>query len=196
VSASATVRGSARERLLAAADELFYVEGVQSVGIDRVIARAGVAKASLYNTFGSKDELIRAYLEGRYAQTRARLEAAVAGAPDPRAALLAVFASQTARFGLPGFHGCAFANATAEATPGSVEAQAAEQYRSWFRGLLTGLATEAGARDPELLGRQLQLLYDGGATTARMDRDPAVASLVCATAAALVDAALIDVPRA
>ena len=60
-------RASARERLLAAANELFYNEGVHTVGIDRVIEQAGVAKASLYNTFGSKDELIRAYLESRHA---------------------------------------------------------------------------------------------------------------------------------
>ena len=53
----------ARDRLLAAANDLFYREGVHTVGIDRVIEQAGVAKASLYNTFGSKDELIRAYLE-------------------------------------------------------------------------------------------------------------------------------------
>ena len=64
---------SARERLLAAASELFYAEGVHTVGIDRVIERAGVAKASLYNTFGSKDELVRAYLEARHAQTSERI---------------------------------------------------------------------------------------------------------------------------
>jgi AcrR family transcriptional regulator len=59
-------RPSARERLLAAANELFYNEGVHTVGIDRIIEHAGVAKASLYNTFGSKDELVRAYLETRH----------------------------------------------------------------------------------------------------------------------------------
>ena len=64
-------RPSARERLLAAADELFYEEGVHTVGIDRVIERAGVAKASLYNTFGSKDELVRAYLTSRHDGTAA-----------------------------------------------------------------------------------------------------------------------------
>ncbi len=58
-------RLSARERLLAAAQELFYEEGINTVGIDRVIERAGVAKASLYDCFGSKDELICAYLEAR-----------------------------------------------------------------------------------------------------------------------------------
>ena len=62
--AKAAAGPSARERLLTAASELFYDEGVHTVGIDRVIERAGVAKASLYNTFGSKDELVRAYLEG------------------------------------------------------------------------------------------------------------------------------------
>ena len=58
-------RPSPRERLLKAADELFYAEGINSVGIDRVIERADVARASLYSTFGSKDELIRGYLEHR-----------------------------------------------------------------------------------------------------------------------------------
>ena len=57
------IKQSARERLLAAANELFYAEGVQTVGIDRVIEHAGVAKASLYNTFGSKENLVQAYLE-------------------------------------------------------------------------------------------------------------------------------------
>jgi len=58
---------SARERLLAAADELFYEEGVCTVGVDRILKQAGVARASLYSTYGSKDELIRAYLAGRSA---------------------------------------------------------------------------------------------------------------------------------
>ena len=56
---------SARERLLRAADELFYEEGIHTVGIDRIIERAGVAKATLYSAFGSKDELVRAYLRER-----------------------------------------------------------------------------------------------------------------------------------
>ena len=66
-------RPSPRERLLKAADELFYAEGVNSVGINRVIERANVARASLYSTFGSKDELIRAYLENRMEISKARL---------------------------------------------------------------------------------------------------------------------------
>ena len=71
--APAAARLPARERLLAAANELFYAEGVHTVGIDRVIEHAGVAKATLYATFGSKDELVRAYLEGRHAVIKAQL---------------------------------------------------------------------------------------------------------------------------
>src|ERR1700722_12849788 len=94
-SSGVTVKRSPRERLLEAANELFYAEGVQSVGIDRVIERAGVAKASLYSTFGSKEELVRAYLEGRHEMVLRRLRAAVAAAgEDPVARILAVFDSQ------------------------------------------------------------------------------------------------------
>src|SRR5690349_17397815 len=77
-------RVSARERLLAAADELFYEGGIHTVGIDRVIERAGVAKASLYDTFGSKDALIRAYLEARHDARKARLTAWLERYETPR----------------------------------------------------------------------------------------------------------------
>src|ERR1700742_2171566 len=115
-----TTKPSPRERLLDAASELFYAEGVQSVGVDRVIARAGVAKASLYSTFGSKEQLVCAYLEDRHAATLARLRAAAAGADGPVAALLAVFDAQAEVFARPDFRGCAFASAAAEAPPGGL----------------------------------------------------------------------------
>ncbi|TME70063.1 MAG: helix-turn-helix transcriptional regulator, partial [Chloroflexi bacterium] len=65
-------RQSARDRLLRAADELFYSEGVHVVGVDRIVERAGVTKATLYNTFGSKDDLVRAYLEQHMRRRRER----------------------------------------------------------------------------------------------------------------------------
>ena len=74
-----------RERLLEAANELFYQEGVHTVGIDRVLERAGVAKASLYGTFGSKDELVRAYLERRSMMRRERISQRIAQHDVPRA---------------------------------------------------------------------------------------------------------------
>jgi AcrR family transcriptional regulator len=99
---------SARQRLLDAANELFYAEGVQTVGIDRIIAKAGVAKASLYNTFGSKDELIRAYLAARHDGTTRRLVEVLAMIEDPRDKLLAVYDVQGELFRQVDFRGCAF----------------------------------------------------------------------------------------
>jgi AcrR family transcriptional regulator len=87
-------RRTARERLLAAANELFYAEGVQTVGIDRIIERAGVAKASLYNSFRSKEDLVQAYLRSRHDGTSERLTDAINQREDPRERLLAVFDSQ------------------------------------------------------------------------------------------------------
>src|SRR5579871_6453965 len=116
--ATSEPRPSARDRLLAAADALFYAEGVQSVGIDRIIERAGVAKASLYHSFASKEELVGAYLEGRRARVSGRLTAAIDAAGSPRAKILAMFAAQTDMFHDPGFRGCAFVAASTEAPPG------------------------------------------------------------------------------
>ncbi|HEY1626714.1 MAG TPA: TetR/AcrR family transcriptional regulator [Streptosporangiaceae bacterium] len=185
----AGVRGSARERLLAAADELFYNEGIHTVGIDRIIEQAGVAKASLYNTFGSKDELVRAYLESRYASVTQRIMRAVERYDTPPERLLAVFEGLADLFAHD-YRGCAFARASAESQPGDQAEQAAAAYRTWVRVLLTDLATQAGAPEPELLARQLHLLYDGSGQAARMDHDPAAAPVARATAAVLLDLAL------
>jgi AcrR family transcriptional regulator len=185
-----TAARSPRERLLDAAAELFYAEGVQSVGIDRVIARAGVAKASLYSTFGSKEELVCAYLNARHEQTLARLRAAPAGIEDPVERVLAVFDAQAELFRAPDFHGCAFTAAAAEAPSGSRIDAAAESYRHDIRALFAELAAAAGAPDPALLASQLQLIYDGGGLAANMDRNPDIAAPARAAASALVSAAL------
>jgi AcrR family transcriptional regulator len=183
------VRRSARERLLAAADELFYNEGVHTVGIDRIIEQAGVAKASLYNTFGSKDELVRAYLETRQASVAQRITQAVERYDTPRERLLAVFEGQGELF-TPDYRGCAFIRASAESHPGDVTEQATDAYRHWVRALLIALATEAGVPEPEVLARQLHLLYDGSGQSARLDHDPDAAAAARAAAATLLDAAL------
>jgi AcrR family transcriptional regulator len=179
---------SARERLLAAADELFYDEGVHIVGIDRVIERAGVAKASLYNTFGSKDELVRAYLEMRHARVAARINGYIERYDTPRERLLGVFEAQGETFTDPTFRGCAFVSASAE-SPGEPVSSAADDYRGWVRGLFTDLAREAGAADPELLARQLHMIYDGASLSVRLDRNPAASAMARAAAETLLDAA-------
>ncbi|MEV5844327.1 TetR/AcrR family transcriptional regulator [Streptomyces sp. NPDC051985] len=181
---------TARERLLSAANELFYAEGVQTVGIDRIIEHAGVAKASLYNTFGGKEQLIRAYLDSRHARLTERLLRRVDAAGTPRERLLAVFDAQAELFAQQNYHGCAFVAASAEAKPGSAVEEVSDAYRTWVRALLTDLAREAGARDPETLGRQLHLLYDGGGLSARMDRDPSAGAVAREAAGVLIDAAV------
>ena len=185
-----TGKSSPRERLLQAAGELFYAEGIQSVGIDRVIERAGVAKASLYSTFGSKEQLVCAYLDARHAKTMGRLRAAVDALEDPVERLLAVFDAQAQMFRAPDFHGCAFTAAASEAPAGGRVDEAAEAFRRDLRALFTELAAAAGATDPALLASQLQLIYDGGGLAAKMDRDPDIATPARAAASALVASAL------
>ena len=187
-----TVRRSPRERLLEAAGELFYAEGVQSVGIDRVIERAGVAKASLYSTFGSKEELVRAYLDERRARILERLRAAVDAVEpgDPVARILAVFDAQARLFRAPDYRGCAFIAAASEAPRDGRIDEATRAYRTEVRELFTELAAAAGAVDPPLLASQLQLIYDGGSSAANLDRNASIAGPARAAAASLIAVAL------
>ena len=183
-------RVTARERLLQSANELFYREGVQSVGIDRIIEHAGVAKASLYNSFGSKEELVHAYLEHRHEVISARIQAAVDAQTTPRARILAIFDSQAETIRRPDYRGCAFAAASAEAKPGGPVEQSTRSYRGWLRSLFTELATEAGVRDPEMVARQLQLLYDGAAASGNLDHDPETTASARSAVQSLLDAAI------
>jgi AcrR family transcriptional regulator len=189
VGSLATKRPPARDRLLAAADELFYAEGVHTVGIDRIIERAGVAKASLYSTFGSKDELVRAYLEGRHKIRRERLLTGLERFDNPHDRLLGVFEVLSELASRPGFRGCAFYNASAESAPGGPAEEVSTTSRAWTRGLFTELARDAGARDPAALAEQLVILYDGSTVGARMDHHAGVALVARSIAASLLDAA-------
>jgi AcrR family transcriptional regulator len=184
----------ARERLLAAADELFYEEGIHTVGIDRVIEKAGVAKATLYSIFGSKEDLVVAYLESRLERRQDRVTRALAAVDSPRERILTVFDVLGAYIAEPGFYGCAFMNASAESRPGSAVERASDVSRAWTRSLFVELARAAGAADPELLARRLGQVYDGAIVSARMDRDPDAALTARATAAVLVDAATSGSP--
>ncbi len=188
-------RRSARERLLSAADALFYEGGIHTVGIERVIERAGVAKASLYDCFGSKEALVHAYLVARQDRRRERITARLAqGSGVPRERLLCVFDALGELFAEPGFRGCAFTRAGAESQDGSRVKSACDDARAWMRELFTTLASEAGAHDPEGLGRQMMLLYDGASVSAQMD-GPGAAATARAAAALLLDAAITAATR-
>ena len=184
-------RPSPRERLLKAADELFYAEGINSVGIDRVIERADVARASLYSAFGSKDELIRAYLVRRMELSQDRLRAAVEAHDDPRERLLSVFGALAATFARPGYQGCAFNRASAEARSGSAAYEVPRAYRAWLHDFFAGLAAAAGAPDPDLLASQVHLLYDGAMLAASLDGNVGVTAAARSAAEALLDSALL-----
>lgn len=189
-----TTRVSARERLLETADRLFYAEGVQTVGIDRILEESGVAKASLYKHFGSKQALVAAYLERRHAAIAGRIALATAAAATPRERILAVFAAQARAYARPGFHGCAFAAADAEAEPGGLVDTTVQQYRAWLRDLFRDLGRDLGAWDPEALAVQLQALYDGAALAARSGAD--VSDSIRAAVVAVLDGAAPDAPDA
>ena len=187
-------RRSARDRLLTAAQELFYEEGINTVGIDRVIERAGVAKASLYDCFGSKEELIRAYLVARHEARRARMQDSLARYATPKERLLGVFDVQGELAAESGFRGCAFVRASAEARSGSSVKDVCVDSRAWLRGLFVELAQEAGAARPEILAEQFVLLYDGASVSAQMDGNTGAPASARAVASLLLDAELTPSP--
>jgi AcrR family transcriptional regulator len=183
-------RRPARERLLAAADELFYEEGVNLVGIDRVIERAGVAKASLYDCFGSKEELIRSYLEQRHEARQVRLLARLARCATPKEKILAVFDSMAEAAAKADFRGCAFARASAEARPGTSVKAMCDQSRAWNLALFADLAKLAGAADPDRVAQQLRLLYDGASVSAHVDTNSTAVAAARAMAEMVLDQAI------
>jgi AcrR family transcriptional regulator len=172
-------RPSARERLLAASNELFYRDGVHSTGIDAVIERAGVAKGSLYYIFGGKDELVAAYLRGRHEAWRQRVEAVQADIDDPDLKILAIFDVIADYVSLPEFRGCPFNNAAAEAPAGQSQELAIKEYRDWLRQSFRQLAGDTGAADSEALADALIVLYDGALATANT-AEPARAAAMTA----------------
>ncbi len=164
-----TPRLSARERLLAAATELFYADGINTVGIDRVIEHAGVAKASLYDCFGSKEELVRSYLEARRVARQVRIDERLAQFDRPEDKILSIFDLLGELASRPDYRGCAFVRASAGANSSDKVKSVCNESRAFILTRFTDLCRAAGSSDPELLGKQLVLLYDGAAISAYMD---------------------------
>jgi AcrR family transcriptional regulator len=187
-------RASARERLLAAADELFYENSINTVGIDRIIEHAGVAKASLYDCFGSKDELIRSYLEARNTARQARVNEWTSRYDTPRQKILGIFELLGEITSQPDFKGCAFTRARADDSASDKVKAASDQSRAFMLGRFTSLAREAGAADPEQLGQQFQLLYDGASVAAHLDRNHNAARLAREVATQLLSSSCRKAP--
>lgn len=177
----------ARSRVLDTATALFYAEGVHTVGIDRIIAEAGVAKATFYNHFPAKDELVRTYVEqqsqlGQVAITRLDPR-------SPRPMLLAIFDLIADAAEQPGWRGCPFLNAAAEyPDPASPVRQAIEKHRRWKRDLLIDLLAQDGNTAPERTADILTALSDGLLVASHLDKPTNFRELVRDSMTAVLDA--------
>jgi AcrR family transcriptional regulator len=178
-----------RERILETAQRLFYRDGFRAVGIDTIIAEAGVAKMSLYRHFPSKDDLIVAYLEESNRQLWEWLDGAVADLDDPKEKLIGMFDAIEKLATSPECLGCTFQGTAAEFPdrdhPGH---QVALAHKHTVRDRFAQLADEARLRDPNRLADQLHLLMDGAWVAARMYGPDNPASGLTEAARTLIDA--------
>jgi AcrR family transcriptional regulator len=158
-----------RERLVTAAYELFSRHGVQAVGIDAIIERSGVARQTLYRHFGSKQELVLAFLQRREeVWTYGWLAAEVQRRErDPRRRLLAIFDVFDEWFRDPDFEGCSFINVMLEhPDPAHPLHRAATSYLAGIRVFIEGLARSAGIPDAEAFAREWHILMKGSIVAA------------------------------
>ncbi|WP_438447289.1 TetR/AcrR family transcriptional regulator [Gorillibacterium sp. sgz5001074] len=164
---------SAKERILRVASDLFYKEGVRAVGIDRIIEESGVAKASFYRNFPTKDSLIVAYLELRNGKRIDSITEAIRKHPDsPRDQLLSLLQDMAERMKAPEFRGCPFMNAVVEFPdlehPGHRSA-VDNRHRTW--GMVEEIAREGKVKNPVELAAQIRILSDGAMMSAYIDKD-------------------------
>ena len=181
---------SARDKLLNAADELFYAHGISAVGIDRVISRAGVAKMSLYHHFDSKDALVAAWLERKHAAWMAWLRGIVEREPAAKRPL-AVFDALDEWFHAENFRGCAFVNVAAELKdPRSkafrISAAHTAELNGAIRDWIAGAKPALGARKLDLASQEFSMLVAGAIVWAAMHGPDLVAARAKETAGRLL----------
>lgn len=180
---AAATSSAARRRMLDAATRLFYAEGIHAVGIDRIIAEAGVAKATFYSHFPAKSDLICAYLSEQHQAQQTMVDSMLAtGRAKGRPAEYMIFKIFDAVGDIgcvPGYRGCPFLNAAAEyPDPGHPVRAIVADYRRWFRELMAGLLTEAGHPGPGRTAALLLLVRDGLTVGTELDDDKEICSLI------------------
>ncbi|MFF3026154.1 TetR/AcrR family transcriptional regulator [Microbacterium sp. NPDC057944] len=180
----------ARERILSAAEELYYRKGYAAVGMDELRAAAGVSLRRLYALFPAKNDIVAAVLQRKHREWESSLAAAVADAgTDPRARLLAVYGYLEDWFCTVDFRGCAFINAFGELGGTNPEvATIVREHKASFQAYMADLVVEAGA--PASLAAQLSILAEGAQSTAAISADPQVAVQARGAAEVLIDAAM------
>jgi AcrR family transcriptional regulator len=178
-----------KQRLLDAATSLFCRHGINAVGIDAVVLRAGTAKTTLYKLFGSKDRLVELVLEAEGRAWRDWFMTAlhnVGGSPRNR--LEAIFPVLSQWFRQKRFYGCPFINAVGEHDKASDRIRSlALSHKRQVLQLVHDLSTEAGARDPDRLTHEIALLMDGAIVAAMITKDPSVADVAATALSKLVD---------
>jgi AcrR family transcriptional regulator len=177
----------ARQRILTAAAELFYCEGINATGVGRIASKASASKRTMYQHFPSKTALVEEYLR-QLRNEAAEAKGTPVGTP-PRTQLLALF--DLADGGDARMRGCPFHNAAVEAS-GVMPAveHIVHLHKRDYVDHLTHLAREAGAADPEMLGNQVALLYEGASALSTSLNDPAPWARGRAAAEALIDHAI------
>ena len=158
----------ARERIVDSSYELFSRRGIQAVGVDELIEKAGVAKATLYRHFPSKDDLVLEFLESR--EERWTHELVEAGAKSrgstPEEQLLAIFDVFDEWFRREDFEACSFINVLLEMGPEHPLGKASMRHLENIRSMVSGLAEEAGLRDPDSFARSWHILMKGSIVSA------------------------------
>lgn len=184
---------AARQRILDTAFGLFYAHGIRAVGVDRIIAESGVAKATFYKHFPAKDDLVLAYLNTVDDAWTGQLKAAAeAAGVEPARQLVGMFDALAAACRREGYRGCAFINAAGESEAGTRVHDRTLAHKEAIREWVRAMADDAGARDPEALARTLTLLLDGGLASGSMDGRPDAPVTAKAAAQVLIDASLRD----
>ncbi|MET0589765.1 MAG: helix-turn-helix domain-containing protein [Naasia sp.] len=160
--AAARRPSAAKVKLLEVADRLFYSEGIHTVGIDRIIAEAGVTKATFYKQYGSKDTLILAYIHGRDREVRDSLTQLARTSTSPEQTLRSLIEGIIADLGRRDFRGCPFLNAAAEFFDEHHPVRLAiTDHRDWFTEFLESRLQEMGHPAPGAAADELYLLRDG-----------------------------------
>ncbi len=192
-SVAAPARRRAADRIRETARDLFYRQGIRAVGIDAIVAQAGVTKPSLYRAFASKDDLCAAYLSQYGLDFFERFEMAVAAhAGDPRAQIRAWMTGLAERATSPGYRGCGITNAVVEFPDSGHPARAvAEAHKRELRARLAAMAAEMGVAEPQALGDGLLLLMEGAYATGQLFGEGGPAGHVADAAEAMIEAHLI-----
>lgn len=162
-----------RRRIIEAADQLFYGEGIRAASVDAIAERAGVTKRTLYYHFQSKDELIGAYLLARDTSTLSRLRK-TATADDLGSGIRALFNLVATASGNPKWKGCAFVRAIHELAglPGHPAFQFARQHKKALESWFAARINAAGIDRPDERAKQLMIVLDGAITQVLIHRDP------------------------